>query len=148
MDDKIAQEILDVLFSSLEAMESQSTAVLQFLKAKDLATDEELAPHIQQAENAASVRWRAARVRINYLLAGAMKQAEKSEANEEHKPAKKPAEDSSSEENKGDDTTSRQDDKKPNPEPKPKEELGASSPEVKNNQQKGDKEGDERAGAA
>jgi len=148
MDDKIAQEILDVLLSSLEAMESQSTAVSQFLKAKGLATDQELAPHIQQAENAASVRWRAARVRIDHLLAGALKQAEKDEENEEHKPAKKPAEDSSSDEIRGDDTTSRQDERKPHQEPEPKEESGSSSPELKNNQQKGDKEGDERAGAA
>jgi len=34
MDDKIAQLILDELFSSLETLETQTAAVLQFLKEK------------------------------------------------------------------------------------------------------------------
>ena len=34
MDDKVAQLILDELFSSLEVLETQTAAVLQFLKEK------------------------------------------------------------------------------------------------------------------
>jgi hypothetical protein len=73
MNENIAQEILHELFSSLEALETQSTGILQFLKDKGLATEAELAPHFEQAGKASNVRWRAARVRIDYLLASALK---------------------------------------------------------------------------
>ena len=76
MDEKIVQKILDELFSSLEALETRSAAVLQFLKDTGIAKAEELAPYLEQAGNASSVRWLAARVRIEHLLAGAMKSAE------------------------------------------------------------------------
>src|SRR4051812_877048 len=84
MDEKIVKEILDSLFSSLEDLDARSTAALQFLKDKGLATSEELAPALKQAEAAASVRSRAARARIEYLLAGVMREEEKpSETKEE-----------------------------------------------------------------
>lgn len=89
MDEKIVQEILDELFSSLEALETQSAAVLQFLKDKGIANGDELAPYLEQAGNASSVRWLAARVRIEHLLAGAMKSAEDTRAEDSRKESPK-----------------------------------------------------------
>lgn len=76
MNESVMQEIVQQLFSSLEALETQSTAILQFLKDKGLADEQELAPYLEQAGNASSVRWRAARVRIDYLISSAAKAAE------------------------------------------------------------------------
>jgi hypothetical protein len=70
MDDKIAHVILDELFSSLENLETQTAAILQFLKDKEGAGDEQLAPYFEQAGKASSIKRRAARVRIDYLLSG------------------------------------------------------------------------------
>lgn len=76
MDENATDEVLNELFSALESAETQSGAILQFLKDKNLATDEDLAPYLQQAGNASSVRWMAARVRIRSLLASAIRNAE------------------------------------------------------------------------
>ena len=76
MDENLVQEILDALFFSLEDLETRTIAILQFMKDKGLATEEELAPHLKQAANASNVRWRAARVRINHLLSSAQKPRE------------------------------------------------------------------------
>jgi uncharacterized protein YdaU (DUF1376 family) len=78
MDEKIVDEILNDLYSSLEDAETQSTAVLLFLKDQGIATDEKLAPYLEQAGRASDVRWRAARVRMASLLSSAMKTPEAS----------------------------------------------------------------------
>jgi hypothetical protein len=83
----IVQEILHDVFSSMEALETQNTAILQFLKDKGIATDEELASHLEQAGNASSVRWRGVRVRADYLFASAIKAAEQAVEKESPKPA-------------------------------------------------------------
>jgi hypothetical protein len=76
MDEKIIQDILANVFSSLEPLDAQCSAILQFLKAKGFATDKELAPFLEQAESASNVRWLAARVRIASLLSSALKPPE------------------------------------------------------------------------
>jgi len=57
MDVHLGQELLDELGSSLESMETQQGALLQFLKDKGIVNDEELAPYLIQAGNASNVRW-------------------------------------------------------------------------------------------
>jgi hypothetical protein len=41
---------------------------MAFLKDQGIASDEKLAPYLDQAGNAASVRWRAAGVRMDHLF--------------------------------------------------------------------------------
>ena len=126
MDEKLAQEILDGLFSSLEALETRTAAVLEFLKGKGLATDEELAPHLEQAANASNVRWRAARVRINHLLSSAMKPDEKVTEKETAKAAETspdPVPDPPTETDPAKDDERAQDSEKPAGRAKPEENV-------------------------
>ena len=76
MDEEIVKQILDELFSFFEDSETQSAALLLFLKDQGIATEEKLAPYFEQAANTSEVRWRAARVRMGALLASALKTPE------------------------------------------------------------------------
>jgi hypothetical protein len=69
MNDNPAQQVLSDLFGYLESLEAQSGAISQFLKERGIATDEQLAPYLKQASDAANVKWRAARVRMEHLFA-------------------------------------------------------------------------------
>ena len=77
MEEQTVQQIVAELLSSLEPLDTQTSALLHFLKAKGIATDDELAPFLEQAGNAANVRWRAMQVRTAALISNAMKSAEK-----------------------------------------------------------------------
>jgi hypothetical protein len=68
------KEILDELFSLLETFETHSIAITQFLKDQGIATDEKLAPYLDRAGNTSSVKWRAARARMQYLLSPIQKE--------------------------------------------------------------------------
>jgi hypothetical protein len=85
MDPKIAQEILDHLIPSLEALEAKSTAALEFLKREGIASDEKLAPYLEQAASTSNVRWLAVRVRIERLLSAAEKDSAKKQTEKEEK---------------------------------------------------------------
>jgi hypothetical protein len=79
MDEKIVDQLLDELVTSLEDAETQGTAIMLFLKGEGIATEEKLAPYLKQAGKASDVRWRAARARLGALLHSAIKPAEPSE---------------------------------------------------------------------
>ena len=79
MDETILQEMLDELFSALESVETQNGAILQFLKDRGIASDQDLAPFLEKAGNTSNVRWRAVRARINHLLSSAAKTRERSQ---------------------------------------------------------------------
>lgn len=82
------KELFDELFTLLENLETQNLAVLQFLKDQKVGTDKKLAPYLERAGNASSVKWRAARVRMEYLLSPIQKETkdqEKEKAPEQEK---------------------------------------------------------------
>lgn len=62
-------EIFDEMFTLLEAMETRSVAMLDYLQGQQGVTDENLAPYMDRAASASEVRWRAARARMEHLLA-------------------------------------------------------------------------------
>ena len=68
------KEVLSELFTLLEAQETNSVAVLQLLKDEGVASDEKLATYLDQAGRASNVKWRAARMRMEYLLTPVQKQ--------------------------------------------------------------------------
>jgi hypothetical protein len=103
IDEKIVKQIFAEIFSSVEDVEAQSAAILQFLKDKGMANDEELAPYFERAKTSSGVRWVAIRARIEYLLSSVIKKEEEKEsasqdekpASKEDKPAGSPSESSS-----------------------------------------------------
>ena len=86
MDEAVLQEVFEELFQSLETAETQSDAILQFLKAKGIANEEDFEPYFEQASKASSVRWVATRARINRLLSAVTKSKEKSPESSEQQP--------------------------------------------------------------
>ena len=87
MDPEITDQILDELFPVFQNLETQNAAILQFLKDKEIASDDELAPYLEKAGDASTIRWRVARIRVAKLLALAEKKAEQ----DAHKIAEKAA---------------------------------------------------------
>src|SRR5438132_13368976 len=73
MNSQIADEILEELSSALQRLDTQSAALLEFVKDKSIAKDDELAPYLERAAAASAVRWRATRVRMAHLFASADK---------------------------------------------------------------------------
>jgi hypothetical protein len=82
MNVDLAQELLNELGSSLETLETQQAALLQCLKDNGILTDDQFAPYIAQAGKASSVRWRAARIRLESLFSTERQKEEKVGENE------------------------------------------------------------------
>lgn len=79
MDEKLIQELLDEFIPTLESLEAQSTAALQFLKDQGKTNGKKLAPYLEDAAKAGNVRWLAVRLRLNHLISSAMKAEERAE---------------------------------------------------------------------
>jgi len=77
MDASPALQAISELLPYLESLDTKNTAILQALKERGLLTDEEFAPYLEQAANMTSVRWLAARVRIERLLSTKVQDSEK-----------------------------------------------------------------------
>ena len=95
MNVELAEELLNELGTSLENLETQHAALLQFLKDTGIVKEEQFAPYLTQAAKASSVRWRAARVRLDSLLSREREQEEQRAAKEKSqaKTAEAPAPD-------------------------------------------------------
>ncbi|MBV8515511.1 MAG: hypothetical protein JO260_09455 [Acidobacteria bacterium] len=68
-------EIFDEMFTLLQDLEARSVAVLEYMKEQGGVTDENFAPYLDRAGAASDVRWRAARARMDHLLAPKPKSA-------------------------------------------------------------------------
>jgi hypothetical protein len=79
--EKVIDEILDGVTPTFEKLEARSLAVFRFLKAKSIATDEELQPFLEEATNASEIEWRAGRLRLHHLFMAAIQAIEQSATN-------------------------------------------------------------------
>jgi hypothetical protein len=77
MNVDLAQELLDELGSSLQNLETEQAALLQFLKDNGVLSNEQFAPYLEQAGKASSVRWRAAHTRLERLFSSERQKEEK-----------------------------------------------------------------------
>jgi len=84
MNADLGQELLNELGSSLEDLETQHAALLQFLKDDGIVTDDRLAPYLTQAGKASDVRWRAARIRLARLFSAEKQKEEQLAEKEQH----------------------------------------------------------------
>jgi uncharacterized protein YdaU (DUF1376 family) len=87
MNVDLAEQLLNELGSSLENLETQIAALLQFLKDNGVVTDDQFAPYLTKAGNASNVRWRAARVRLQHLFLAEREKEEKLRENEQRQKA-------------------------------------------------------------
>lgn len=84
MNADLAQELLNELGSSLKNLETEHTALLEFLKDNGVLTDDQFAPYLAQAGKASGVRWRAAHVRLESLFSSERQKEEKLREDEKH----------------------------------------------------------------
>jgi hypothetical protein len=69
MSENPIEQVISDLLPYFEALEAQSAAILQLMRDKQIATNDELTRYLEQAGDASSVKWRAVRVRMEHLFA-------------------------------------------------------------------------------
>jgi len=80
------KEVLSELFALLEAQETSSAAVLQLLKDQGTVSDEKLSTYLDQAGRSSNVKWRAARMRMEYLLTPIQKETANKDKSKQAEP--------------------------------------------------------------
>lgn len=85
MNPQLIEEILDELDPIFQNADA-SAGIVRLLKDKGIVNDDELAPYLEQATTAGSIKWRATRLRLARLLESAVKAIEE-ELREEQKKA-------------------------------------------------------------
>lgn len=75
MNPQLIEEILDELDPIFQNADA-SAGIVRLLKEKGIVNDDELAPYLEQATTAGSIKWRATRLRLARLLESAVKAME------------------------------------------------------------------------
>ena len=85
--EQILGELLDEIMPTIQAADSTGAAIVRVLKDKKIVSEDELAPYLEQAANASSVKQRAARLRVERLFTSAMKSLQNAAENSARKVA-------------------------------------------------------------
>jgi|ERR1700722_3911325 len=97
-------EIFDDVFTLMEDLETRSVAIVEYMKEQGGVSDEKLAPYLDRAAAASDVRWRAARARMEHLLAPKPKSATEVGKDEKTKDASRSQAQSKTSEGRSDET--------------------------------------------
>ncbi|HEX8816715.1 MAG TPA: hypothetical protein VF753_14550 [Terriglobales bacterium] len=124
--EQLIDEILDDLIQGVEAIESRSKAILDFLKNKGIATDDELKPFLDQAASSSEVEWRAGRLRLHHLFVSAIQAIQKSAEDSAKKLIESSEQEPKSKEN--DKSSESRADDRPKEEPEPKSQKREPDP--------------------
>jgi len=71
-----AEQVFEEMLPYFEALDAQIAGIIRLLKDKGISTNEELATYIERGDDAANVRERGMRARMEYLFSSAVKQTE------------------------------------------------------------------------
>ena len=71
-----AEQVFEEMLPYFEALDAQIAGIIRLLKDKGISTNEELGKYIERGDDAANVRERGMRARMEYLFSSAVKQTE------------------------------------------------------------------------
>src|SRR5215472_17028069 len=92
MDADALKKAFNELCPHLESQETQITALLEFLTVKGMIKKEDFDPFLEEAGNRSSVKWLAARLRIEHALSESTEEEEKPAEIATKPPAQEPEE--------------------------------------------------------
>jgi len=71
-----AEQVFEEMLPYFEALDAQIAGIIRLLKDKGISTNEELGKYIERGDDAANVRERGMRARMEYLFSSAVKRTE------------------------------------------------------------------------